>query len=129
MKILLLKDDTLVTTNKAWVPSQGAIIPPKGHRLCTVDKNNLGRGKPCAVKDGDTRYTYICKDGREAVDLSKIKMTNEAALLLYSETMPDKIKKSLLSEIGRKGGQAKSEKKSLSSAENGKRGGRPKKAN
>ena len=48
-------------------------------------------------------------------------MSNEAALLLYSETMPDKIKRSLMSEIGKKGCQVKSEKKTAAARANAKK--------
>jgi hypothetical protein len=45
---------------------------------------------------------------------------------MYMDLEKEKIIKAYLSELGKKGGSVKSERKARASAENGKKGGRPK---
>jgi len=59
----------------------GKIIPPNGYRLCMLYTGNTRMPEVCAVKDGDARYTYTCKDGVEAISLKRVRFDDEGEIL------------------------------------------------
>jgi hypothetical protein len=78
MNIFYLRDN-IVGTGIAHVSfDTKEIIPPNGHRLVRIQTNISGG--MCAVKKDDKRYTYICKDGQEAIDLKKVTFNESATI-------------------------------------------------
>ena len=81
MEIFYLRENVIGVGQAHRDIDTGIIVPPNGHRLVILD---LGAGNVpgcCAVKKGDTRYTYICTDGQEAVDLPKTEFDENGAKL------------------------------------------------
>jgi hypothetical protein len=76
MKIYDLRGNTL-GFGYAAVDFDNNIIPPKGRRIVMLQVGM--EAEPCLVAENDLRYTYVCKDGAEAVDLDKV-VWNDGAL-------------------------------------------------
>ena len=72
MKIFYLRENKIGIGEANRDIDTGNVRAPNGHRLCMLDVGVTQIPELCAVKEDDTRYTYFCKDGSEAVDLKKV---------------------------------------------------------
>jgi len=81
MKIFYLRENVVGIGEAHRDVDTGFIRPPNGHRLCSLYLGVTQVPSCCAVKDGDSRYTYFCKDGAEAIDLTKVEFDDLGAKL------------------------------------------------
>ena len=82
MEILYLRNGVLGTGFAHRNIDTGNVVPPNGYRLCAIQVLTGHGSMLCAVKKGDTDFTYTTQDGCEAVATNKItKCTEKAAKL------------------------------------------------
>lgn len=94
----------------------------------SIERNSTGIYAVCEIMfpNGPQTITIWSKNGRYAEQYQSMS-DMEIATLAFDEYV-EMMKASILSELGQQGGSATSEAKKRSSAENGKRGGRPRKS-